>query len=383
MARTQSAPPRDHLLLLGTRPLETPVGAFRLHVAVDPAQGRPALALTCGDPSGSQPLLARVHSSCVTSEIYGGCDCDCVEQLALALETIAEEGRGVVFYLMQEGRGAGFFAKVRDRMIVQASGNRKSTFDAYAELGLPADLRSYEDVGALVGLVGIAAPLCLLTNNPDKATGVATSAGIDVGDTRRIEGGASPWNRDYLAAKLRSGHGLVEPMTLDPAELPGVVENIAPRLLARAPRFLQVASYWLPVREPGSGAAHFFRLHAFADLVDGRERVVLAYDDGRGREPRLALQAESLLDRFPRWGSGDAWRDTRESVLDHGAGMVAFVPSEGFDASLAERAGAAEPSAELLAAFALSAGRLPRKRTANEVRDELLRAGVRGGAVRT
>ncbi len=66
-----------------------------------------ALAICRGDIRTSAPLLARVHSACVTSEAFGGCDCDCAEQLEQALARIAEAGRGVVFYLMQEGRGAG------------------------------------------------------------------------------------------------------------------------------------------------------------------------------------------------------------------------------------------------------------------------------------
>lgn len=382
MSGPSGAGVRDRLLLLGERPLEIPYGAFRLHIAVDPAGGRPALALSCGDLGGTQPLLARVHSSCVTSESYGGCDCDCVEQLALALETIAREGRGVVFYLLQEGRGAGFFAKVRDRMIVQASGNRKSTFDAYAELGLPPDLRSYEDVGNLADLIGIEAPLCLLTNNPEKAEGVASSAGIGVSGIRRIEGDASPWNRDYLAAKSRSGHGLAEPTALTSAELPGVVENEIPSLLAGAPRFLRIASYWLPVRDPAAGGAHFFRLYAYADLVESCERVVLDFDDGHGRVPLLALQAESLLGRFPGSGDEGGWSQTCAAILAQGSGLAAFVMAEGFDASLHERPGAPEPAAELLAAHAAANGRLVGGTQPREVREALLRSQPQGGPVR-
>jgi len=83
----------------------------------------PVLAVARGDLRAPEPLLARVHSSCVTSESYGSRDCDCAEQLDAALAHVARAGRGVVFYLMQEGRGAGFTAKARDRMIVQASRN--------------------------------------------------------------------------------------------------------------------------------------------------------------------------------------------------------------------------------------------------------------------
>src|SRR6185436_1559805 len=104
------------------------------------------------------PLLARVHSSCVTSEAYGACDCDCAEQLAASLAEIAGAGRGVLFYLMQEGRGAGFAAKARDRMLVQTSRHRLTTFEAYARMGLDHDCRRYEEVGDLCRLLGVRAP---------------------------------------------------------------------------------------------------------------------------------------------------------------------------------------------------------------------------------
>src|SRR4029453_15909931 len=114
-----------------------------------------ALAVAMGDLTGAAPLLARIHSSCITSESYGGGDCDCVQQLDTALERIARAGRGVVFYLMQEGRGAGFLAKARDRMIVQASGNRLTTFEAYAQMGIEKDQRRYDEVGFACRLLGV------------------------------------------------------------------------------------------------------------------------------------------------------------------------------------------------------------------------------------
>src|SRR6185369_16928013 len=98
-------------LYLGARPLSTRHGEFVVHIAQNLATGAVAFAVTLGDVGSPETLLARVHSSCVTSETFGGCDCDCVEQLDAALAQIASAGRGVVFYLLQEGRGAGLVAK--------------------------------------------------------------------------------------------------------------------------------------------------------------------------------------------------------------------------------------------------------------------------------
>src|SRR5215468_10688416 len=147
------------LLALDERPLNTVHGRFRAHRFHNLSTGQPAVAVATGDITGRSPLLARVHSSCITSEAFGACDCDCAEQLDAAIAQIAHGGRGALFYLMQEGRGAGFVAKALDRMLVQASGNRLTTFEAYAQLGLPDDQRSYGEVAAMVRLLGVTAPL--------------------------------------------------------------------------------------------------------------------------------------------------------------------------------------------------------------------------------
>ena len=101
------------LLALDERPLDTVHGRFQAHRFHNLTTGQPAVAVATGDLTGRSPLLARVHSSCITSEVYGACDCDCAEQLDAALAAIAAAGRGVLFYLTQEGRGAGFAAKAR------------------------------------------------------------------------------------------------------------------------------------------------------------------------------------------------------------------------------------------------------------------------------
>jgi 3,4-dihydroxy 2-butanone 4-phosphate synthase/GTP cyclohydrolase II len=165
------------LLAVGETALDTVHGPFRAHAFHNLTSGDPAVAVTCGDLGTAEPLVARVHSSCITSEAYGACDCDCAEQLDAALAQIAAEGRGALFYLTQEGRGAGFAAKARDRMLVQASRNRLTTFDAYEKMGLRKDQRRYDEVAAMCRLLGVRAPLCLLTNNPDKLASVG-DAGV-------------------------------------------------------------------------------------------------------------------------------------------------------------------------------------------------------------
>jgi GTP cyclohydrolase II len=330
------------LLALGKRSIATRFGEFDLVVARCLQDQKHVLALSMGDLRGEEPVLARVHSSCVTSESYGGCDCDCVEQLGLALKAVAARGRGVVFYLMQEGRGAGILAKARDRMMVQASGNRIDTFEAYEQMALPHDLRSYEEVGWMAKLLGLEAPLELLTNNPEKARGVASSAGCPVVATQSLDGQASPWNRDYLASKSRSGHGLEDPGLLDGAALPGPVDAFEPYCLPGQDRFVRVASYFLPVRDFGTAAAAahsvcWFRLHAYLDLEERAAKVLLALDEEAGGTPQLHVQGETLLRRFPLAAcQPDSWAVKRAGISAGGPALIGFVAPRGFSSALTE-----------------------------------------------
>jgi len=329
------------MLSRGVLPLETVYGSFRAHVFQNVATGSYAFALVHGEVQAAAPLLARIHSSCVTSETFGGCDCDCVDQLELALQRIADAGRGVVFYLMQEGRGAGLTAKARDRMIVQASRNSLTTFDAYERMGLVRDHRRYDEVGYLRSLLGIAAPLVLLTNNPDKLAALR-ALDVEVERSVRLRKAASPYNMHYLAAKSRSGHALDDPGD-GAVDLPEAVTDFAPYALPDAPRFVHLATYLLPVRprtEPGPGGPHWFRTHAYFDLTDGREHVVLAYGPRDAAAPLVRVQRESWLERFALAGGGSEkrlWHETVRRIVEHGAGYAAFVSVAGFDGELRER----------------------------------------------
>ncbi len=357
--------PRIHgtLLAVEARPIHTVHGRFRAHRFHDLATGRPALALAAGRLGGREPVIARVHSSCVTSEVYGACDCDCAEQLDAALATIARVGRGVLFYLLQEGRGAGFTAKALDRMLVQASGNRLTTFEAYERLGLGHDHRRYEQVAFACRLLGITAPLRLLSNNPDKLAELRV-AGVRISGRRPLAVDASPFSAHYLDAKSRSGHLLPEG-DAEAASLPEPVTFRRPRPLRGAPRFLELASYLLPLRAP---APAWFRLHLYLDVETRQERVVLALARGRrsGRLPLVHVQRDALLDRIPvrRRGPARAWEQVRADIARHGAGCALFLPEgDPADAGLAAllarhvRGGRALPTAGLEAPIATGLAR--------------------------
>lgn len=279
---------RKATLRLGEQRLVNAHGEFDVHFFRDLAEDTTAMAISCGQIDLGAPLLARVHSSCVTSECLMGRDCDCSEQLQGALATIANEGRGVVYYLIQEGRGAGLTAKARDRMMVQASGNRITTFEAYASMGLPADLRRYDVVAPMSRLLGVRAPIQLLTNNPEKAAAVAEALAvekIEVCGTESIQGPSSRFNRDYLTAKHDSGHALDEPERRAGALPPRPVRVFEPTALPGDPHKVVTASYFLPIELPVEASPNlvsevdWFRLSVVYDRETERESILLTSDE--------------------------------------------------------------------------------------------------------
>lgn len=317
---------RGTLLYRDSAALATPYGPFTAHAFTDLTARQPLLALTTGDCGGSEPVLARVHSSCVTSESIGSADCDCAEQLDAGLARIAAAGRGVLFYLLQEGRGAGLVAKARDRMLVQASHDRVTTFDAYAGMGLERDCRRYDPVAYACAALGIAAPLQLLSNNPDKLAALH-DAGVRIAGCTPLAHAPSAFNLAYLAAKSRSGHALdVDNGAAASAELPEAVDAIEPTPLAAEPSLLAVASYLVPIPAlaPAVGV-HWMRMHLYVDRDTGRERIVFTIPSARDVTPLLHVHAETLHGRFPRPLADDPWRRAVERLAGHGAGATLFL----------------------------------------------------------
>ncbi len=160
------------------------------------------VAMVKGQVDGEDDVLVRVHSECLTGDVFHSLRCDCGQQLEAALSQIEEEGRGVLLYLAQEGRGIGLLNKLRAYKLQEEG---LDTVDANLELGMPADLRDY-GIGAQIlvdlGLTSIR----LLTNNPRKIVGLE-GYGLRVSDQVPIESPPGEHNRDYLRTKAaRMGH---------------------------------------------------------------------------------------------------------------------------------------------------------------------------------
>jgi 3,4-dihydroxy 2-butanone 4-phosphate synthase/GTP cyclohydrolase II len=160
------------------------------------------VALVKGDVSGDKPVLVRVHSECLTGDVFGSLRCDCGDQIALAMEKIATEGRGVFLYMRQEGRGIGFHNKLR-AYALQDQG--LDTVEANIALGFEDDLRDYGIGAQILADLGLH-KIRLLTNNPKKVIGLE-SYGLQIVETVELRTKPTPYNLEYLKTKQKKlGH---------------------------------------------------------------------------------------------------------------------------------------------------------------------------------
>lgn len=167
--------------------------------------GREHIALKLGPPCSEAPLV-RLHSECLTGDVFGSQRCDCGPQLHEALNKLNEEG-GYLFYLRQEGRGIGLYAKI-EAYLLQATG--LDTFEANQRLGYEDDGRSYRCAAEMLRALGVAR-IRLITNNPDKVRQL-TSLGIEVIATVPTGVYLNQHNRAYLRAKAEKGQHTLAPI---------------------------------------------------------------------------------------------------------------------------------------------------------------------------
>lgn len=165
--------------------------------------GKTHIALTKGDPTDAKPILVRVHSQCLTGDVFGSLRCDCGEQLEIALQTIEKEGRGVLLYMRQEGRGMGLKEKLRAYQLQDKDG--LDTVEANEHLGFPADLRDYGIGAQILADLGVR-KMRLMTNNPQKVKGLS-GHGLEIVERVPLETQPNTFNRRYLETKRsKLGH---------------------------------------------------------------------------------------------------------------------------------------------------------------------------------
>jgi GTP cyclohydrolase II len=182
--------------------LPTPWAQFRMHAFVEHATGKEHLAMTLGDIGDGEPVLARVHSECLTGDVLFSQRCDCGAQLEGALRKIAAEGRGILLYLRQEGRGIGLVNKIRAYRLQEAGAD---TVEANLQLGFHADARNYELCEPMFAQFGIKR-LRLMTNNPRKIDAL-TKLGLHVDERVPLLVNRNAFNNRYLDTKqAKLGH---------------------------------------------------------------------------------------------------------------------------------------------------------------------------------
>ena len=186
--------------------MPTEFGDFDLTAFEQINTGEVHMALTKGEWDKDEPVLVRVHSSCVTGDIFGSCRCDCGPQLHEALKMVEEVGKGVVIYMNQEGRGIGLMNKLQAYKLQEEG---KDTVDANLELGFKADQRDYGVGAQILRSLGVC-KINLISNNPQKRAGLM-GYGLEIVDTVPIEITPNKHNMNYLLTKRdRMGHDILK-----------------------------------------------------------------------------------------------------------------------------------------------------------------------------
>ncbi len=182
--------------------LPTDVGDFKLVAFKQTANGQDHLALVKGEWNEEEPILVRVHSSCVTGDIFGSCRCDCGEQLKKAMELIEQEGKGVIVYMNQEGRGIGLLNKLKAYKLQEQG---MDTVEANLELGFQMDERDYGVGAQILRDLGVR-KIKLMSNNPKKRKGLI-GYGLEIIENVSLMVKPNPHNAVYLDTKReKMGH---------------------------------------------------------------------------------------------------------------------------------------------------------------------------------
>lgn len=357
-------------IFIGSVDIDTLYGKADCYVFQDVIDHKYVFAL-CKNLS-QDVLYTRVHSSCLTSETIQSLDCDCKDQLYGAVKKIVEDG-GIMFYLMQSGRGASLISKTRGCQMVQYMKDTITTFDAYDSLGLKHDYRDYRNIKDILIIMNLMhKEFILLTNNPTKIEKIG-DLGIRIKDTQAHQFPANPFNKKYLLSKQESGHTLEYSQSEKFYSEQPSVEPFEPYHIPTANRFIHCSSYYVPVRNVKNRiiinrselkdydgmythveilkgdrlfvrlsndyeshlVPYWFKANIYYDIATHSEYIVLEYGDTE-KTPVVRFHSEFILNRFPISDTKYKNRYTKSVVncVRNGSGIIIIANHNGDNCSI-------------------------------------------------
>ena len=364
-------------IYIGEINIDTIFGNFVVYTFQDLINKGYILALCYGNIKEKE-LYSRIHSSCVTSETLQSLDCDCVDQLNGALKKIYENNNGILFYLIQEGRGCGYVGKSRSCMHVQYHNDEISTFDAYSQLGMKKDYRSYSNIWDIYNLLNLNCEFILLTNNPDKINGLK-ELGIRIKKVESIEIPPNPFNHKYLISKQQTGHLIysAKEKIKNYNQPYQAIKPFKPYHIEKCIRFIHVSSYYIPVKPfnniilvnndiyqknielfesnkidniknnkvliylnedqlknlPDELLFHpyWMKVNVYYDIASNLDYVVLEYGDCKNNIPIVRIHSESILNRFPLKNKKytEMYKISINMIIRNGCGIIVLFYNDG------------------------------------------------------
>jgi GTP cyclohydrolase II len=269
----------------------------------------------------------RIHSSCITSEMIGSVDCDCVQQLNGALEYFIQNKNGILFYLIQEGRGCGYIGKARACQITQFN-SELTTFDAYKMLGMKDDYRSYHNIWEILQILSLNdKKYQILTNNPDKIREIK-KFGMNVVSNIGLHYEPTIYNRKYLISKKEYGHFLNKVNTdnfFGDEKETGIFTNLTPFKMYQVihENIYHVASYYLPIELKSQ--VEWFQMNLFYDVQLNTEFIHLTneYKINECIKDSYFVYSENIFERFHK-KTNRTFIEKMEHISKHGGSIVLF-----------------------------------------------------------